>query len=187
MIKTTTRFAAAFALTLALLALPGCSTNGLGDDAAPVYLTVDFGAVPTVKNVADGASLEFSTVTIKSVMKNPAATTSTMLDVRIDDYVVVWTRIDGGTKAPKSETFGGSTIIPVGSAITLPTSQFMSISALSLSPFDQLFPFNGGIDRETGRSEIRFAATVTFRGHTISGQPVQGTGGFGMTFVYQAL
>jgi hypothetical protein len=184
MIKTTTRLAAALALTLASLALPGCSTNGQGDDAAPLYLTADFGAVPTVKHLSDGVALEFSTVTIKSVMKNPAAATSPMLDTRLDDYIVVWTRMDGGTKVPKTETFAGSTIIPVGGTLSLPTSQFMTISALSLSPFDQLYPFNGGTDRETGNREIRCAATVTFRGHTMAGQPVQGTGGFGMTFVY---
>jgi len=184
MIKTTTRFAAALALTVAFLALPGCSTNGQGDDAAPLYLTVDFTLIPAVKNVSDGSLLQFSTVTIKSVMKSPTAATSTMLDVRIDDYIIEWRRIDGGTKAPKTETFAGNNIVPVGGTTTLTNFPFMSISALSLSPLDQLFPFNGGIDRETGKSEIRCAATVTFRGHTISGQPVQGTGGFNMIFLY---
>lgn len=184
MIKTTTRFAAALALTLAFLALPGCSTNGLGDDAAPVYLTVEFTVLPLVKHVSDGAPLQVSTVILKNVMKNPAAATSPMLDIRLDDYVIEWRRVDSGKKAPKTETFGGAQIVPVGGTSTLSNYPFMSISALSLSPLDQLFPFNGGIDRETGNSEIRCTATVTFRGHTMSGQPVQGFGVFDMIFLY---
>lgn len=187
MSKMTTRFAAALALVAGLGALPGCSTNSQGDDAAPLYLTVDFTLLPATKNVADGSLLQIQTVTIKSVMKSPTAATSSMLDVRLDDYVIEWKRIDGGTKAPKSEVFGGNVIVPVGGTTTLSNYPFMSISALGLSPLDQLFPFNGGIDRETGKSEIRCIGTVTFRGHTMSGQPVQGTGAFDMTFIYRAL
>ena len=62
----------------------------------------------------------------------------------------------------------------------------MTRTALQRSPLDQLLPFNGGIDRETGRSEIRCQATVTYRGRTLSGQPVRGVGSFGMTFLYSA-
>ena len=182
MIKTTTRFAAAFALTLALLALPSCSTNGLGDDAAPLYLTVEYSALLVGKSVSSGTPLQFATTTFTNKMKNPAAGTSSMLDVRIDDYVVEWKRIDGGTKAPKAETFASSVLVPVGGSATSTNNLIMSISALSLSPLDQLFSYNGGIDRETGNSQIRCAGTVTYRGHTISGQPIQATATFDMTF-----
>ena len=184
MIKNTMRFAAAFALSAGLLALPGCSTNNQGDDAVPLYLTVDFTLLPSVKHVSDGALLQFQTVTLKSVMKSPTAATSGMLDTRIDDYVIVWSRLDGGTKVPAPETFAGNVIVPVAGTTTLTNYPFLSISALGLSPFDQLFPFNGGVDRETGKSEIRCAGTVTFRGHTIAGQPVQASGVFNMTFLY---
>jgi hypothetical protein len=178
------RFAAALAIALAFLALPGCSTNTQGDDAAPIYLTVDFTLLPAVKNVSSASLLQFQTVTLKSVLKNPAGGTSTMLDLRLEDYVITWKRIDGGTKAPATETFGGNVIVPAGGTSTLSNYPFMSISALSLSPLDQLFPYNGGIDRETGKSEIRCLGTVTFRGRTMSGIAVQGTGNFDMTFIY---
>jgi hypothetical protein len=185
MTKTTSRFAACLALTAALLALPGCSTNSQGDDANPLYLTCDFTLLPAVKHVSDGALLQFQTVTLKSVMKSATAATSSMLDTRIDDYVIVWSRLDGGTKVPTTETFAGNVIVPVGGTTTLSNYPFLSISALSLSPFDQLFPYNGGIDRETGKSEIRCAGTVTFRGHTMAGQAVQSVPqAFNMTFLY---
>ena len=185
MIKPIQRTAAALAVALAFLALPGCSTNSQGDDAAPLYLSVDFTLLPAVKHVSDGTLLQFQTVTIKSVMKSPTAGTSSMLDVRIDDYVITWSRADGGTKVPKQETFFGNVLVPVGGTTTLTNYPFMSISALSLSPLDQLFPFNGGIDRETGKSEIRCGGTVVFRGHTISGEAVQSVPAvFNMTFIY---
>ncbi len=41
------------------------------------------------------------------------------------------------------------------------------------TPFDQLLPFNGGIDRETGRNEIDTAFDITFYGTTVSGKRVQ--------------
>jgi hypothetical protein len=41
------------------------------------------------------------------------------------------------------------------------------------TPFDQLLPFNGGIDRETGNTEIRMFYDVTFFGTTVSGHRVQ--------------
>ena len=34
------------------------------------------------------------------------------------------------------------------------------------SPFDQLLPFNGGFDRETGKAEIDLAVDISFFGHT---------------------
>jgi hypothetical protein len=185
MIKPTSRLAAALAVTLALVSLPGCSTNSQGDDAVPLYISVDFTLLPAIKHVSDGSLLQFQTVTLKSVMKSPTAGTSSMLDVRLDDYVITWSRLDGGTKTPQQEIFAGNVLIPVGGTSTLSNYPFMSISALSASPFDQLFPYNGGIDRETGKSEIRCAGTVIFRGHTISGMAVQSVPAtFNMTFIY---
>ena len=180
--NTISRVVPAAAAVLALLAVPSCSTNTQGDDATPVYLEVDFVLLPASWSVSSGAPLQIQTVTIKNLMKSPTATASTFMDVRIDDYVVTWKRVDGGTKAPGNEFFPGHVIVPVGGTSTLTNYIFMSAGALPLSPLDQLFSFNGGIDRETGKSEIRCAGTATFRGHTMSGQPVQGFQSFGMIF-----
>ena len=46
-------------------------------------------------------------------------------------------------------------------------------SALQETPFDQLLPFNGGIDRETGKDEIDTSFHITFFGTTASGKRVQ--------------
>lgn len=174
------------ALLLLLLVLPGCSSNSQQDDPAPVFLEVNFKELPAAKNVADGSLLQFKTVEVTSVVKNPGADTSHFLDVYIQDYVVEWRRVDGGTTAPATELFGGNFTVPVGGTATLTNYIFQSISASLRPPLDQLFPYNGGLDRETGRPEIRCEGIVTFRGRTFSGEPVNGTGHFGMTFVYIA-
>jgi hypothetical protein len=173
-------------LAVALLALPGCSSNTQGDDASPVYYSASFDLLPLEWNVGSYLPLQIQTTTLKSNLKNPLGGSSSYLDSRLEDYVVEWSRVDGGKKAPAAETFVGNVIVPAGGTSTLTDYPYMSRSALIASPLDQLLPFNGGIDRETGKSEIRCKATVTFRGRTLAGEPVRGTGSFGMTFLYSA-
>lgn len=173
-------------VAVALLALPGCSSNTQGDDATPVYLSVSYDELPLEWNVGSYLPLQIQTTTLKSNLKNPLGGSSSYLDTRLEDYVVEWTRIDGGTKAPATEPFVGNVLIPAGGTSTLTDYPYMSRSATIAAPLDQLLPFNGGIDRETGKSEIRCRATVTYRGRTLAGEPVRGTGSFGMTFIYSA-
>lgn len=174
----------AAALLVGVLSVTGCSSNSQGDDASPVFLSVTYTLLPEAWNVGSGAPLQFDTTELRSVLKNPGAGSSTFLDTRLDDYIVEWKRIDGGTKVPDPETFAGNVLVPAGGTSTLSNYPYMSRSALLRAPLDQLLPFNGGIDRETGRNEIRCQATVTYRGRTLSGQPVRGVGNFGMTFLY---
>ncbi len=173
-------------LLAGVLAVTGCSSNSQGDDASPVFLSVGYSLLPESWNVGSGAPLQLDTTDLRSVLKNPGAGSSSFLDTRLDDYIVEWKRIDGGTKVPDPETFAGNVLIPAGGTSTLSNYPYMSRTALIRAPLDQLLPFNGGIDRETGRNEIRCQATVTYRGRTLSGQPVRGVGNFGMTFLYSA-
>lgn len=174
----------AAALLAGVLSVAGCSSNSQGDDASPVFLSVSYTLLPESWNVGSGAPLQFDTTDLQSILKNPGGGSSSFLDTRLDDYVVEWQRIDGGTKVPDPEVFGGNVLIPAGGTSTLSNYPYMTRTALLRAPLDQLLPFNGGIDRETGRSEIRCRATVTYRGRTLSGQPVRGVGSFGMAFLY---
>lgn len=178
------RIPLAAALLAGVLAVAGCSSNTQGDDASPVYLTVSYDLLPESWNVGSGAPLQFDSTTLTSVLKAPLQGSSSYLDTRLEDYVVDWARLDGGTKVPDSETFGGNVLVPAGGVSTLSNYPYLTRTALLRPPLDQLLPFNGGIDRETGRSEIRCRATVTYRGRTLSGQPVRGVGSFGMAFLY---
>jgi hypothetical protein len=176
------------ALLLLALVLPGCSTNVQGDDASNVFLSVEFELAPLTVNVATGAPVQIQAITLRSVLKAPQpGSDNRFLDANIDDYVVEWRRLDGGTIAPASEIFGGNVIVPAGGTTSLANFPVMTGGATQLRPFDRLFPFNGGFDPETNRTEIRVAAIVTFRGHTLSGQPVRGSGTLDLIFIHVPL
>lgn len=163
--------------TLVLLAavaalVPGCSTNTRGDDASPVFLAGDFTELPLEKLLISGTPLQFRTTTLRNRLKTNVIGSLQFLDVQVDSYVVRWSRLDGGTKASASQTWGGDVLVPPNGTATLINYPYMSADALLRPPLDALYPFNGGIDRETGKSEIIQAGHVTWYGHTLSGQPV---------------
>ena len=174
-------------VALAVVALPGCSTNTQGDSASPVFLVGNFTLLPLTVNVASNAPVQFATTVLSSRLKNPNVSSLQFLDVQIDGYNVVWSRLDGGTKASPTQTFGGNVIVPPNGSSTLTNYPYMSAGNLILPPLDQLFPFNGGIDKETGRAEIRQVGKVTWYGHTLSGQPVKSdVATFDLIFIYSA-
>ena len=160
------------ALLGALAVLPACTTNTQGDDANPVFLTAEFSLAPLQKVVNDGTVLQIPTITLKNRSKGAAPATTQFLDIQCDSYTVVWTRIDGGKTASPPQPFGCNVIIPFNSQSTLNNFPVMSAANLIVSPLDRLFPFNGSLDPETGKAEIRQTATVTYYGHLLSGQAI---------------
>jgi hypothetical protein len=173
------------AATLAVVALPGCSTNTQGDSASPVFLAGDFTLLPLNVCVNANVPLQFSTTVLRNRLKNQNAASLQFMDVQVDKYTVTWSRIDGGRTASPSQDFGGNVIVPPNGSSTLTDYPYMTADSLIRPPLDQLFPFNGGIDRETGRAEIRQAGHVTWFGHTLSGQPVTSDAAtFDMIFIF---
>jgi len=165
--------------------LPGCSTNTQGEDAAPVFLTGSFDVLPAAKSVSSGSALAFNTTTLRNRLKTTGVSSLTFLDVQCEIYLVSWTRLNGGTVASPSEQFGCPIIVPANGASTLTNYEYMTASNLIKPPLDQLFPFNGGIDHETGKSEIDQMGHVKWYGHTLSGQPVESVEAtFNMVFFY---
>ena len=88
---------------------------------------------------------------------------------------MVFRRTDGGTARPAGpERSAPGILVPVGGTATL--DEFpdpLRRPPSSSRRFDQLLPFNGGIDRETGLDEIDTAFDLTFFGSTVSGHRVQ--------------
>jgi hypothetical protein len=161
------------ALTVA--AIPGCSTNTQGDSASPVFLVGAFSGnfVPNSACVNTNLPLTVKTTTVSSRLKNPNVASLQFLDVHVDKYTVVWGRIDGGTKASPTQDFVATGfLVPPNGSGTCTDCPYMTFDNLQRPPLDQLFPFNGGVDKETGRQQIRESANVTWYGHTLSGQPV---------------
>ncbi len=115
-------------------------------------------------------AVQVDTITLESHLKRADATDPQgFADVTIENYVVTYRRTDGGTIVPPPQTFGGGPLVPSGGTATLTNFPIMYASAVQGTPFDQLLPFNGGVDRQTGKTEIDTAFDITFFGHTASG------------------
>ncbi len=156
------------------IALASGCTNKEGQSEAPVFITVSMDLQPGFINVGVPAPVQIQTITLNSSLKNPdASDPQGFANTQINSYTVTYTRTDGGTLVPPPQTFGAGILVPSGGQATLSNFPVLYASALQQSPFDQLLPFNGGIDRETGKDEIDTKFNITFFGNTVSGQRVQ--------------
>jgi hypothetical protein len=164
-----------FCISVALATLAtGACTNKQGETEAPVFITVDIAAQPGFVNVGVQAPIQITTINLDSHLKNPQQSDPQgFSDVEIQSYTVHFRRTDGGTVVPPDQTFGAGILIVSGGSGKLTNFPILPASAIQLSPFDQLLPFNGGIDRETRRDEIQMAFDLNFFGHTVSGLRVK--------------
>lgn len=173
---------------LAALAFAGGCTNKQGTTESPVFITVNIEFQPGFINIANVAPVQIDTITLNSHLKDPASVDPAgFADVQVNQYTVVFRRTDGGTIVPPLQTFGCGILLPSGGDATLSNFPVLYATALQQTPFDQLLPFNGGIDRQTGRPEIDTAFDITFFGSTASGKRVQSETASGiLTFQYSA-
>jgi hypothetical protein len=159
-------------LVSALALVPGC-TNKEGETEAPVFLTVSITSQPVVVDVGTVAPVVISALTVNSHLKNPTQTDPQgFAAVLLESYTVHFRRIDGGTRVPADLNLPSGAFVPSGGSASITNSTILPASMRQLSPFDQLLPFNGGFDRETGKDEIDMAFDITFFGHTVAGQRV---------------
>jgi hypothetical protein len=158
----------------AVVALPAGCTNKQGETEAAVFITVSLDLQPGFVNVGVPAPVQISTINLQSHLKNPSQTDPQgFANFNCESYTVHYRRTDGGTHVPPDFTFACGILVPSGGSASLTNFPVLPASAIQQSPFDQLLPFNGGFDRETGKSEIDMAFDITFFGHTASGQRVQ--------------
>jgi hypothetical protein len=161
------------ALAGAMAFAAGCS-NSTGQSESPVFLTVSIDFQPGFINIANVAPVQIDTITVASHRKNPdSIDTLGFSDVQLNSYTVTFRRTDGGTAVPPMQTFGCGVLVEHDGTSTLSNFPVLYAAALQQTPFDQLLPFNGGIDRQTGRDEIDTTFDLTFFGTTVSGKRVQ--------------
>jgi hypothetical protein len=167
----------------AVLAFPAC-TNKQGETEAPVFVTVGLPAQPLIILVSSAAPVQILEIDLISHFKSDAATDPQgFANIQVSYYTVEYFRQDGGTRVPPVQRFAVAGILPSNGTLKLNNYPILSASALSQSPFDQLLPFNGGIDRETGLTEIHVFYKLTFFGQTVAGQRVQSETAIGEFFV----
>jgi hypothetical protein len=174
--------------SVAVALMAGCSgSNHSADTDAPVYLTVDI-----TQGVADvpvnlGADVVIPTMSIKSSAKSPGANLSGQDDVVLDEWVVTFRRTDGGTVASSSWRNYYTVYVPNGGNAALNNYRIMPVESLSQAPLNQLFPENGGFDKETGKDNIRQELTISVYGKTIAGRKVSLTFPVTIRFYYPAV
>lgn|SRR5512142_609898 len=161
-------------LALVVLALAAGCTNKQGETEAPVSISTDITLQPGFVNVGTIAPVQINTMVLTSHLKDPTANDPQgFATTQVNSYVVHFRRTDGGTRVPPDQTFGCGVTVTAGGTATLTNFPVLPASAIQQAPFDQLLPFNGGIDRETGRDEIQMTFDITFYGQTVSGHRVQ--------------
>jgi hypothetical protein len=160
-------------LTAAILFAPAC-TNKQAETEAPVYITTSLTLQQGFVNVGVIAPVQVPTITLTSTLKNPSQSDPQgFATVTLESYTVHFRRTDGGTRVPADLNLPAGGTIPSGGSATLSNFPILPASEVQLSPFDQLLPFNGGFDRETGKAEIDMVVEISFFGHTVSGHRVQ--------------
>ena len=158
---------------LVIAAAPAC-TNKEGASEAPVFITVSIDLQPGFVDVGTPAPVQIQSIVLTSHLKNPTQTDPQgFSNTQINSYQVRFRRTDGGTRVPVTKTYGAGIVVPSGGTASLANFPVLDASDLQLSPFDQLLPFNGGVDRETGRRQIGITFDLTFFGQTASGHRVQ--------------
>ena len=164
-------------LSIAILAAAfvcASCTNKQGETESPVYITVNMVQQPGFVNVGVVAPVQIGTITLTSRLKNPTQTDPQgFASTTIDSYTVHFRRVDGGTRVPQDLNLAAGVLVASGGSATLTNFPVLLATQIQQSPFDQLLPFNGGFDRETGKDEIDTAFDITFFGRTVSGQRVQ--------------
>ena len=145
-------------------------------DGGGVLLT--FGQIvwPAVYSVGTSASVggaAIETVTLVSVVKDPAGVTSQLMDVELQSFEVTFQRADTGTLLPPPlvRTFPG--VIPVNGTLTISGMFFMLAGQLENPPLSDLLVSNGGVDKETGADFTLLNVSIVFFGRTLSGDEVQ--------------
>jgi len=154
------------------VALATACTNKQGETEAPVYITVDLTDQNGLSVIVPARTLTIPTVTLESHLKNPGAPdTAGFATTELNYYTVTYRRADGGTIVPPVQQFAVGQTIHSGGQLTIQDFPVLTQSAMAGTPFDQLL--NGGIDRETGNTEIRMYYDIVFYGTTVSGFRVQ--------------
>ena len=167
----------AISLSIAILAAAfvcASCTNKQGETEAPIFITVNVVQQPGFVNVGVVAPVQVGTINLVSHFKNPTQTDPQgFASTTIDSYTVHFRRVDGGTRVPQDLNLPAGVLVASGGTATLTNFPVLLATQIQQSPFDQLLPFNGGFDRETGKDEIDTAFDITFFGRTASGQRVQ--------------
>ena len=163
----------------------GCSGgNHSADDAADIVLSVDIPQGIADVAVNQGEDVAIPSLLIKSQAKAPGRPMTVQNDVVLNEWVVTFTRTDGGTAASPEWRNYYNVYVPAGGNASLDNYRVMPVEFLRQPPLNQLWPENGGFDKETGQDNIRQKLRIDIYGKTVAGQRVSVGFEFSVRFFY---
>jgi hypothetical protein len=169
--------------------LAGCAAgNHSADDEAPVVLTVEITQVDPNVNIAQrGVDVVIANMTINSQAKAPGTVLGPQADVILSEWVITPVRSDGGTVASPQWRHFRTVTVPAGGSANLQNQRIFPAEYFGQQPLLQLYPQNGGVDRETGRTNIRQRLQIEIFGKTVSGRRVSVRFDYQFNFFYAPL
>ena len=170
---TSNRFAPLVPVALLAIFVAGCGNNHSSDSTAPVELSINCPQCPAFVDMSTQTNdLTIPSLTINSHAKSPTGLVGGQDDVILDLWVVTPQRSDGGTVASPQWRVSNTVDVPAGGTATLSNYEIFPVNYLSQPPLAQLFPQNGGVDKETGNCNIRQTLHIEIFGKTVSGKPI---------------
>lgn len=157
---------------MVLLLVAGCEQRTDQTDSGGVLLEVEFVEFPLRAVVNTSSAVQVTTTEIDSVIVNPNRPTSALMDVELETFEVVYSRVDGGTRVPTPYVINLLGTVPVGGTLTYTNLAVMSLEQLRNPPMTDLLFQNGGFDKETGKPYIILNLEVRVFGRTLTGDSV---------------
>ncbi len=173
-------------LALGALGMIGCyGGNSSAQTEAPVVLSESITAGPADVDISVPADVVITSMTIESRAKSPGMVLSQQDDVNLTEWVITPVRTDGGTVAsPQWHNFY-SVFVPAGGSASLQNYRIFPSDFYTQAPLAQLFPENGGIDKETAKRTIRQRLQIEVFGKTVAGRSVSLIFDVNLNFFYQ--
>jgi len=162
------------AITFLALGMLSCGgTSDLDSTESPVFITVEVLLYnPDIAVCGRNFDMEMTSLEVKSTLKNPNGTTSANQNVVISRWIVSPYRTDGGTVASPEWVHDMTVDVPSGGSASLSNYRIYPWEYLNDLPLSNLFPENGGVDPETGNTNIRQSFKLQLFGKTVSGHDV---------------
>ncbi|MFZ5805450.1 MAG: hypothetical protein ACOY7U_11465 [Acidobacteriota bacterium] len=168
--------------------LGGCAAgNHSADEEAPVILTVDLRLGVDTWNIAVREDVRMPQIIITSKPKAPNTNLGPQDDVILTEWVITPERTDGGTVASPVWRNFDQVVVPAGGTANLNNFRIFPAEYFDQQPLVQLYPQNGGFDRETGKTSIEQRLKVVIYGKTVAGRRVTARFDTTMKFYYQSL
>jgi hypothetical protein len=154
----------------------GCESRTDKVDGGGVLLSIsDFDGLP-VQVSLDAAALtgavQIDQLTIQNIVKDPTGSSSSLMNVEIDSYEVIFSRADTGTRLPPPLVRNLFGVIPVNGTDTIENLPILTLQQIGAPPLSDLLTINGGLDLETGGRTILLNLSLRVFGRTLSGDEV---------------